>query len=427
VVPEADLSSWNQLHWRAFRGEEDMWDAFARLELQTLSSDLLLKHTQHSVQQHPQLCQAVDKSKSSYTVLARAISGALNEQTFRSGPIGGQSAAVPSIQYLIEQNPYALIWPLSNGMPPIRFIAGEFWDQLLLWIVENFSFILDMAYEGGNPPVHASLLEAYSTSPYSRQVPAQAVRNYFEAYPQGLQQKNYAGRLPLHLLCKCYKRYRDARFREDDILSLIQFMLEAYPEAASQVDSEQWTPLHHACNSLRSFTVEDPVIVQICMLLLDQYPHAALLKDIRSRTPLEFIARFSGHSPSLPPVIAALLRVQYPKPLSRHAGRNPLVQETHAMIKEEAVWADNCVRIKRVSTMLHSHYVTTTTNSLSSNCNNNAYSYSAKEIDDIYSTWAADTLAAMNKHVKNFREVEMPRAWEEFQEPEGDEDEDDNA
>ena len=104
----------------------------------------------------------------------------------------------PAIKCLIEANPSALLWYSNTGKIVIHKIAGHSTHCLLMpWIATNYQWVLDHEICLERPPAFR-LFDRYADREDTG-CTAAIIRQFFEAYPQGLTQVNEYGHTPLHL------------------------------------------------------------------------------------------------------------------------------------------------------------------------------------------------------------------------------------
>ena len=113
--------------------------------------------------------------------------------------------------------------------------------------------------------------------------PASLLQQMIEHYPQALMKVDCLGRTPLHVASGCGAS-----------LPVLELLTMGYPEACSVQDEEGKTPLHFACDASCELFEEDecmpptpPSIETICVLLQGS-PDAVALEDLDEMNALEY-------------------------------------------------------------------------------------------------------------------------------------------
>ena len=97
-----------------------------------------------------------------------------------------------------------------------------------------------------------------------------------DAYPGALLERDPAGRLPFHIVC------RDPTC----LLSFVQFLLKAEPKVLGEKDPNGDLPLH--------MSIRHRCPAETTLLLLESHPAAAAAKDKDGNLPLHLCLRFRG-------------------------------------------------------------------------------------------------------------------------------------
>ena len=390
-------------HWELSGIDED---------LEGMSEDqFLFQTTTAALEQCPELSRIVNSDGESLLFLALNYIGEYNqdqEDEDQEARYSVPQNLTDAVKLLIEPNPHALSWgsPHTNkGILPIQFVICEC-PSLIRWIVETHIAQFEKVQRMGRP-AWILLMFNYAKGGIS---PRQ-VRAFFEAYPQGLHECNEYRRLPLHLALE-YNYFTS--FEEND-LELIRFMLETYPEAARCLDDWGNTPLRHAAISLARSETADITIPKICSLLIEAYPKAVSLSGRDGVTPLRTLLKRYGN-PKIHPVLVAMLRIVYPKPVPDNDRYSTFLQRMNGLLKDEAKLSQNCVNINRVQTMLQKKVADDLSPSLSSaDPKADDTSSSSAEILQIYSLWATDNRKTATARIQSFRNVDIPKALQDFQ------------
>ena len=210
-------------------------------------------------------------------------------------------------------------------------------------------------------------------------------------------------------------------------MELIRFILETYPEAARCLDDGDLTPLHHATVCLAKSETVDISIPKICSLLIEAYPKAVSLPGSDGVTPLRTLLKRYGN-PKIQPILVAMLRIIYPKPVPDDDRFRTFLQRINGLLKDEAKHSQNCVNINRVQAMLQKKLADdqppspSSADALTGEADDK--SSTSAEILQIYSLWASDNRKTATARIQSFRNVDIPKAMQDFQFQDGDDDDD---
>jgi len=192
-----------------------------------LPCEELSSQIQDAVTKHPVLARSVAPDPFNHHD-QRSLLARLCELYWHSPP--PSLAMQPAVKFLIEKNPHALIWEficfLASSSSPIYEVA-EHHCAIMPWIAERFSWVFDHPDCLEQPPHHA-LIRRYLDG----QCDASIVRQFYEAYPQGLAQESQrgwglpfssSGCLPIHSLAR--------RSNRPDVQQLLLTCLRQYPQS----------------------------------------------------------------------------------------------------------------------------------------------------------------------------------------------------
>ena len=248
----------------------------------------------------------------------------------------------PAIKRIIGANPSALLWRTASGTKLIHMIAAHPSHCVLMpWIATNYQWVLDHEICLEEPPVF-NLLHEYI---YRKETGCTAaiIRQFFEAYPQGLTQVNEYGHTPLHL-------FGPAEYDA----ALFTWMAEQCPSKMLQTNREGETPLHVACISLTHHRGSNSS--EICKYLIEQCPESVRIpgsEENHSMLPIHILLRHCQHR-LVKEVVVSLLRA-YPESydMTASGGRvprsKPFVQRIKPLLDEERELKENVAYLHEVS------------------------------------------------------------------------------
>ncbi len=176
-----------------------------------------------------------------------------------------------TIQFLIENNPHALLWAPSVHESPIHMLVlnGNF--AIIPWIMERYPWVLQHQLYGGKPP-HIEMMRHYA---YGR-CDLDAIQKVYQLYPQGLRERegtDFTSRYPLLMSIEGYCE-PDADF--------FIWMAEQYPEAVYD-GVPGFTILHRLCSVMaqteRRGVLDKctPNMAKICRFLITK--HSSLVRQ----------------------------------------------------------------------------------------------------------------------------------------------------
>lgn len=162
-------------------------------------------------------------------------------------------ASVEVAKILYQANPNALtILDGEDGWAPIHYAAANANFPLIQYLVQQNPISASLRTTSGLTALHILCRQ----NPTTAQLPA--IDLLLETDPSSIVQKDYSHQYtPLHLVCH----------GSQIILAVVERLLQANHTVASIPDAEHYLPLHHAC----AIGCE-PSIVE---LLLENYPQAA--------------------------------------------------------------------------------------------------------------------------------------------------------
>ena len=250
----------------------------------------------------------------------------------------------PVIKFLIEANPSALLWKTDTNLNcerTIHNLAGHSTHCVLMpWIATNYQWVLDHEICLEFPPVF-ELLNQYASGNATGATECTAVRQFFEAFPQGLTQQDVMGTgfTPLHAIL-----YGSADCDAD----LFKWIAEKCPSNMVKTDEEGETPLHDACRSLGHSSSSE-----ICKYLIAKCPESVRIMTDRSALPIHELLSHCQHR-RVREVVVCLLRA-YPESYnmaSRHSSAPrsvPFIQRIKPLLDEESELKENLAYLQEVS------------------------------------------------------------------------------
>ena len=253
----------------------------------------------------------------------------------------------PTIKFLIEANPSALLWETYNdynGKRMIHNIADHSTHCVLMpWIATNYQWVLDNEICHEFPPVF-DLLNQYASrnATGATECTAAIIRQFFEAYPRGLNQQDVMGTgfTPLHAIL-----YGSAECDAD----LFKWIAEKCPSNMLKTDEDGETPLHDACRSLDHSNSSG----EICKYLIAKCPESVRIMTDRSALPIHELLSHCQHR-RVKEVVVYLLRA-YPESYnmaSRHSSAPrsvPFIQRIKPLLDEESELKENLAYLREVS------------------------------------------------------------------------------
>ncbi len=263
-----------------------------------------------------------------------------------------------SIQFLIQQNPHALLWGHDGGFDhelPIHLIAKHKHFCLLLpWIAECYPWVLEHELCQKNPP-HAELVRHHVIS---RVCDRYFIQNFYEIYPKGLQEKGVGGfsfaEFPLAKLLMG---------SEEPDADLFIWMAKRFPEAVHHELRHGLTALHLVCNSLAMDAIEcsyfpdqcTPNMAKICRFLISEHPQL-IRKQVfgTGSLPIHELAGFCNR-PIVQEIVILLLKA-YPECVQVEVGGShpelssvPFIQQVLRLIRQELDTDQELAQLVQVS------------------------------------------------------------------------------
>ena len=256
----------------------------------------------------------------------------------------------PTIKFLIQANPSALLQETNSDRHVVHLIAGHpFYCVLMPWIATNYQWVLDNDREIYPHPSVFHLLHQYANRGEENGCTAAIIQRFFEAYPQGLTQVDYFGYTPLHaILMGSIECNAD----------LFKWMVEQCPSNMLKTDRDRDTPLHRACRSLTRHLGDDSS--EICKYLIEKCPQSVQMLDNKEWFPIHYLLEHCQHRP-VKGVVVCLLRA-YPESYNFatyyetgyvHPSSNPFVNHIKPLLDEERELKENVAYLREVSESFH--------------------------------------------------------------------------
>ena len=351
-----------------------------------------------ALKDHPILAQVASKPlEDDYSCLLSSASSITWRENFFF-PRGEKPFPMPTFDLLISSNPYALAWADTIYAIAVGYSTKDF--DLFLSIVSKYTWVLDIDEVAAQQPIEKFLCEALLVDGDWN-----SVTKFYKSQPKFAKILDKStGRYPLHEHVKnLFEVNGNSGSSPDD---LIEFIVDICPAALLKQDIRGNTPLHYAFLSLQKSIQLSISSKRNSMtagrILLKENPSALLLKNNDGCTPLECLKLRSFQDESAREFAVEVLRVYFPRPLTRSMKEIPFLPTTYAILEEEAAFANNCVRIQRVGTMIRNYCNAPTDPS-------NSDSDTRAEINQIYSEWATINLAAASMKIQSLRETDIPQ------------------
>lgn len=233
------------------------------------------------------------------------------------------------VQQLILLYPNALAIRDGAGCLPLHIICkdahfGAQNTMLLLTLQSMISLYpnaLATPDNEGRLPLHIACSKRHAF---------QVLQKLVSHYPEALSIQDNEGCLPLHIACR--------HNVGDEALPVIQFLVESYSAGVSTSDSSGFTPLYHACGACSWYDslMSDAPSLAVIQFLYQAYPQAAMQAS-NGETPLHCICQTTRAVDRLP--VARFLIEACPESVSMVTtnGHTPL----HSFCKDEDdYWED---------------------------------------------------------------------------------------
>ena len=276
-----------------------------KCQFNQLKSAIYSIHEDWSLAECMALNEHIQREVTAKPILARIMKGQhtreeLSLLSVACSNLGGNSFLL-AIKCLIRANPSALLWETGNHTritlfsPQIYMIVRHSFHCVLMpWIAEKYRWVLDHEICLEDPPVFY-LLELYVSSNCN----AGTIRQFFEAYPRGITQKNHRGCNPLHIIPT-----RGRGCNRD----LFQWVAQQCPSNMSDADRDGETPLHYACWMLAGNHFQSG---EICRYLIEHCPESVRISGDQRRLPIRILLDRCQHQ-FVKEVVVCLLRA-YPE------------------------------------------------------------------------------------------------------------------
>jgi len=252
------------------------------------------------------------------------------------------------IKFLIQSDPSTLLLEDGGGNVPIVLISDTDLCILMPWIAAHYDWVLD--HEHGKQSVFM-LLGRFSCSKDTPECTATIIKQFFEAYPRGLEQEDHDGDTPLHIMSKGVQCDVD----------LFKWMAQKYPSSMKKENRYGNTPLHVACSSL-SRHKGSTNIRNICRHLIANCPQSVRSLNGWHYLPIHLLHlfRLSSRDPFVREVAVSLLR-EYPESYGISSGRSmggydgvpktyPFMQHVKPFLDKEKELIENANQLRVIST-----------------------------------------------------------------------------
>ena len=218
------------------------------------------------------------------------------------------------------------------------------------WIATNYQWVLDHEICLQVPPVFVLLIQ-YSRRNGTIGQTASIIRQFFEAYPQGLMQVptqvNEGGVTPLHTIL-----IGSAECDAD----LFKWMAEKCPSNMLKTDSFGQTPLHIACRSLSRHPGYNSKS-EICKYLIAKCPESVRIMTDRSPLPIHELQSHCQHRRVKEVVVCLLREYTESYDMTASGGRVPssvsFIQRIKPLLDEEGELKENVACLREVSGLFH--------------------------------------------------------------------------
>jgi hypothetical protein len=321
------------------------------------------------------------------------------------GMRNGSTPHFDEIKELIEANPNALFWyNFKCGKEKVGLIIDRLGDGLDMAIFDLFLYVAEKGeFEGGLrvfdcPQWHdhsCEALEYFLKWCAEGYVACSAAETFFRSQPQLLNTLGPNNQYAIHRVLE--------GFDDDDISSLVDFMVTSFPASLMKQDDFGRLPLHYLCKSFnrvtenlgdhwynrRLFQVNASNCMKVSTIFVERCSQAVRQVDVDGHPPLKYIQ--SGFDkPIIQDAVLLLLKAYYPSPLMVTLREVNFIKEAYDMLKnEEAPLARNCIRLKTVSKLIEKFMQSASPSS--------SMAKERNEINQIYSSWANNHLAAASK------------------------------
>ena len=235
------------------------------------------------------------------------------------------------------------------------------------WIATNYQWVLDHEICLERPPAFR-LFDRYANRGGTTLCSAAIIRQFFEAYPQGLTQQDENGCTPLHFI------FMGSDECESDLFT---WMAKQFPSNMLKRNSVGCTPLHIACASLTHHLGDDSS--EICKFLISKCPEPVQILDDMEWLPIHHLLRRYQHR-LVKEVVVCLLQ-EYPESYNMAAAvvptaapsSNPFIQRIKPLLDEERELKENVTYLQEVSGLFNDAVVGTETPSSLTHSTCNAF------------------------------------------------------
>ncbi len=275
---------------------------------------------------------------SAHPVLARTVEAdhqRIRELTLLAMVCFSGSTCRETIYFLLQVNPYALLYVLSANDTLIHVIAADRRIcDVLLWIVEHYPWVFQHAVCQLRPP-HIELMTDYVYGHCS----LETVRKFYELYPQGLREIGS----PLLMFGPWYPLSLCIDGANDPDANFCIWMAEQFPDAVYHLLTRgpmEYTVLQKVCSSLASTTCTSNM-AKICRFLITE--HADLIRQqgyFGERLPIDILAGRCNRP--LVQEVAVLMMKTCPECVKDNAcnwlpslSTNPFIQQVHPLVVQE--------------------------------------------------------------------------------------------
>jgi len=215
----------------------------------------------------------------------------------------------PSIKFLIEKNPTALIWPGGDSLTrqqPLATIAGDRCHYTLMpWIAEKIPFVFDASYDKFQEEIGGSWYPSHTYMTTNCKQPGEdqsLIRQFYEVYPQGLRQ-GCPGGLPIHIYLSCV--WEEPHVWNEPEIDIVKFMVDQNPTSLRVATLSGEFPLHVACFGLIFHPTD--TMAEVCLHLASKCPEAIPIFRSDGLLPIQILSCCINR-PAVQKVALAFLR-----------------------------------------------------------------------------------------------------------------------
>ena len=331
-------------------------------------------------------------------------------------PINNRHGPFPHLevfQSLVKACPSELLWEIlvdssqqqyqswgKRCIHEIAFAAHPHGLDIFLWLTGEYGWIFSLT-ENFAVPAHTTLMTRRSST--------NALHSFFSMQPNFLRIRAKYGdkyEYPLNIVLK------DSSERDNgDLEPLIRFMVSTFPESLRIQHHNGSTPLHHACQSLvTALYASNPSDTRIShcaravAVVVEHYPQAALLDDDDGYNPIDYLITDERHmlggrryQPDYQESTILLLRVYFPRGLTEYMEEDEFFRRSYSLLEEEAHFCHLCIRLKKCSMIITKFAQLAGPRDKSTGIDNDEDDTGPHVIQQIYSLWAREHIAAISK------------------------------